>query len=112
GGGAGGGCCWERAAADRAVTLRLTAHLPEGCYRSSPGDLPLGRPLPQVRQPGSGPCLRSGRPATRSPLEAWCLMSLDLLPVAVRTTPVMEPAVRRTMLDVTVARLDLPRRLP
>ena len=36
-------------------------------------------------------------------------MSLDLLPVAVRTTPVMEPAVRRTMLDVTVARLDVDR---
>jgi hypothetical protein len=36
-------------------------------------------------------------------------MSLDLLPVAVRTTPVQEPAVRRTMLDVTVARLDVDR---
>ena len=36
-------------------------------------------------------------------------MSLDLLPVAVRTTPVLEPAVRRTMLDVTVARLDVDR---
>jgi hypothetical protein len=36
-------------------------------------------------------------------------MSLDLLPVAVRTTPVQEPAVRRTMLDVTVARLDVAR---
>ena len=36
-------------------------------------------------------------------------MSLDLLPVAVRTIPVQEPAVRRTMLDVTVARLDVDR---
>jgi hypothetical protein len=36
-------------------------------------------------------------------------MSLDLLPVAVRSTPVQEPAVRRTTLDVTVARLDVDR---
>lgn len=36
-------------------------------------------------------------------------MSLDLLPVADRTAPVPEPAARRTMLDVTVARLDVDR---
>jgi hypothetical protein len=36
-------------------------------------------------------------------------MSLDLLPVAVRTAPVQEPAARRSMLDVTVARLDVAR---
>ncbi|MDT7578487.1 MAG: hypothetical protein QOH17_4820 [Pseudonocardiales bacterium] len=36
-------------------------------------------------------------------------MSLDLLPVAVRTAPVPEPAARRTMLDVTIARLDVDR---
>ncbi|HEY0813328.1 MAG TPA: hypothetical protein VGE11_08585 [Pseudonocardia sp.] len=36
-------------------------------------------------------------------------MSLELLPVAVRTAPVPEPAARRTMLDVTIARLDVDR---
>ncbi len=36
-------------------------------------------------------------------------MSLDLLPVEVRSTPVQEPAARRTMLDVTIARLDVDR---
>jgi hypothetical protein len=36
-------------------------------------------------------------------------MSLDLLPVAVSTAPVAEPAARRTMLDVTIARLDVER---
>ena len=36
-------------------------------------------------------------------------MSLDLLPVAEFAVPVAEPAARRTMLDVTIARLDVER---